>query len=119
MAMRAALAVVLGGWLALAAGCGSSRRSEPVLGPPPLKTQNELHGEVVFMKLCNQCHPGTAGGLGPGLSNKPAPAVAMRLQIRQGLGTMPAFPEKELSDADMDAVIDYMLAMRRYESKAD
>ncbi|XXT19432.1 cytochrome c [Sorangium sp. So ce429] len=115
MILRAVLCGLLAASLGLAAGCGSSRRSEPILGPPPLDEAPERRGEVVFMKQCNQCHPGGAGGLGPGLNNKPAPAAAIRLQIRSGLGAMPAFSEKEISDADVDAVIAYMISIRSHE----
>lgn len=87
-----------------------------MLGPPPLDSAEEQRGEQVFMKLCHQCHPGGSGGLAPGLNNKPAPAAAIRLQIRQGLGQMPSFKEDEISDADVDAVIAYLLAIRSYEA---
>ncbi|AUX48721.1 cytochrome C [Sorangium cellulosum] len=115
MTMRAVLGVLLGAALGLAVGCGSSRRSEPELGPPPLDEPPERRGEVLFAKFCDQCHPGGAGGLGPGLNNKPAPAAAIRLQIRSGLGAMPAFSEREIPDADVDAIIAYMLTIRSHE----
>jgi mono/diheme cytochrome c family protein len=116
VALGSAGALTLALALALATACGSSRRSEPILGPPPLDAAEEQRGEQVFMKLCHQCHPGGGGGLGPGLNNKPAPAAAIRLQIRQGLGSMPSFKEDEISDADVDAVIAYLLAIRSYEA---
>lgn len=120
MIRRTALpAVVIIVCAGVVAACGSSRRSEPIIGPPPLKTADEQKGEVLYMKFCDQCHPGGAGGLGPGLNNKPVPAAAIRLQIRQGLGTMPAFGENEIKDADVDAIIAYMLATRSYDSEAD
>jgi hypothetical protein len=38
----------------------------------------------------------------PPVSNKPIPHAVMKLQIREAvLGTMPAFPESELSDAQV------------------
>jgi mono/diheme cytochrome c family protein len=120
IALRSALSgILVVGGLALAMGCASSRRSEAMLGPPPLDSAEEQHGEIVFMKLCHQCHPGGAGGLGPGLNNKPVPGAAIRLQIRQGMGTMPSFKENEISDKDVDAVIAYLLAIRSYEADHD
>jgi mono/diheme cytochrome c family protein len=101
-----ALGFIMGALLLLAGACTSSQRSEAVLGPPPLSSPEETKGEVLYMHFCHQCHPGGAGGLGPGLNNKPAPAAAIKLQIRKGLGTMPAFGENELSDADIDAIIE-------------
>ena len=120
MAVRGAIPALVGLCVLLgAAACGSSRRSEPILGPPPLDSPEELKGEQLFMKFCNQCHPGGAGGLGPGLNNKPAPAAAIRLQIRKGLGAMPAFSDDEIIDPDVEAIIAYMLAMRSYEDGDD
>lgn len=37
----------------------------------------------------------------------------MRLQVREGFGAMPSFPDEVISDADLDAIIDYILALRR------
>ena len=119
MTLRTALPVLVLASTVLAMACGSSRRSEPILGPPPLKTAGEQQGEVLFMKFCHQCHPGGGGGLGPGLNNKPAPAAAIRLQIREGMGAMPAFGKDEIKDNEVDAIIEYMMAMRSYESEAD
>src|SRR5688572_29869575 len=119
MIRRTALPALVALCVGVVAACGSSRRSEPILGPAPLKTADEQKGEVLYMKFCHQCHPGGAGGLGPGLNNKPVPGTAIRLQIRQGLGTMPAFGDNEIKDADVDAIIAYMLATRSYDSEAD
>ncbi|NUQ74395.1 MAG: cytochrome c [Polyangiaceae bacterium] len=121
MRVRNALPAVFVGLAlaALATGCGSSRRSAAIHGPPPLKTPAEKQGEVLFMRFCHQCHPHGSGGLGPGLNNKPAPAAAIRLQIREGMGAMPAFGKDEIKDPEVDAIIAYMLAIRSYESEAD
>jgi mono/diheme cytochrome c family protein len=119
MTLRTALPALVLACAAFAAACGPSRRSEAILGPPPLKTPREKQGEVLFMRFCHQCHPSGSGGLGPGLNNKPAPAAAIRLQIREGLGAMPAFGKEEIKDAEVDAIIDYMMVMRSYESEAD
>jgi mono/diheme cytochrome c family protein len=51
---------------------------------------------------CHQCHPGGGGGLAPSINDKPLPEGLIKTQIRQGLGAMPAFTEKHLSDADVD-----------------
>ena len=114
-----AFVFVLFASVALSTACGSSRRSEPIHGSPPLKTPGEKQGEVLYMRFCDQCHPGGSGGLGPGLNNKPAPGAAIRLQIREGMGAMPAFGKNEISDSEVDAIIEYMMAIRSYESEAD
>lgn len=97
----------------MVAGCGTARRSEPLVGPPALASAAEQHGQQLFMQLCNQCHPGGDAGLAPALNNRPLPGPAIKLQIRQGLGRMPAFPDTVLDDRGLDAVVDYMKALRK------
>jgi mono/diheme cytochrome c family protein len=62
----------------------------------------------LFMAQCHHCHPGGAAGLGPALNNKPLPGAVMHLQIRKGMGAMPAFPEALLSEAQVDAIVAYL-----------
>ena len=95
----------------LATGCGPARRGVPY-GPPLQLTERQQRGQVLFMRECNGCHPGAAGGLGPGIANKPLPGFAMRTQIRAGVGAMPAFTEQMLSDAEVDALVDYLNALQ-------
>jgi mono/diheme cytochrome c family protein len=97
-----------------AVACGSPHRSEAFTGSKPkLDTAEKRHGEMVFAQNCNQCHPLGEGGLGPALNDKPAPAGAIALVIRIGPGDMPAFDESELSDDDVDAVTQYVVALRQ------
>jgi hypothetical protein len=79
-------------------------------GRPVVVEGGYSYGEA--WTYCNQCHPGGEGGLGPALNNKPAPAVAVRLQVRKGLGAMPSFDEHDLSDRDMDDIVRYVLVLR-------
>jgi mono/diheme cytochrome c family protein len=94
------------------AACGTARRSEPLVGPPQLASANEVHGQRLFMQLCNQCHPGGDAGLAPALNSKPAPGPAIKLQVRTGLGRMPAFPERELDSRSLDDLVSYVLRLR-------
>ncbi len=87
--------------------CGPSRRG-PAFGTPRELNAQQQEGRVLFMRSCNMCHPGGSSGLGPGINDKPLPSVAMRTQIRQGVGAMPAFTEEMLSDAQVDAIIAYL-----------
>lgn len=100
--------------LILALGCGSARRGEPVAGPKPPARGDLARGQALFFAYCNQCHPGGEGGLGPALNNKPAPALAVRMQIRNGFGAMPAFDPHELSDDDVDSIVKYVFLLRRH-----
>lgn len=93
--------------LAAVAACGPARRGVP-FGPPLQLTEQERQGEQLFMAQCHHCHPGGAAGLGPAINNKPLPGAAMHLQIRKGVGTMPAFPETMLSNAQVDAIVAYL-----------
>lgn len=88
-------------------GCGPARRGVP-FGPPLQLTEQEERGQRLFMEHCNQCHPGGAAGLGPAINNKPLPGAAMHLQIRKGVGTMPAFPDSMLSDEQVGAIVAYL-----------
>ncbi|WP_426750332.1 c-type cytochrome [Myxococcus sp. Y35] len=87
--------------------CGPARRGPP-FGAPRQFTEQEQEGRVLFMRHCNQCHPGGAAGLGPAINNKPLPSVAMRTQIRQGVGAMPAFTDEMLDDAQVDAIVAFL-----------
>jgi mono/diheme cytochrome c family protein len=92
--------------------CGSPRRSEAVDGPLMLGSADLERGRVVFYQKCHKCHPGGEGGLGPELNDKPLPLFLMRLQVRQGLGTMPSFSEERISDDDLDRLLAYMKERR-------
>lgn len=90
--------------------CGGSRQSEPVTGKPTPLDAKELAGQRVFMRECNGCHPQGDGGLGPALNDKPVPAAAIELQVREGLGAMPAFDEREITSEELDALVAFMSA---------
>jgi hypothetical protein len=45
------------------------------------------------------------------LNNKPAPTPAIKLQVRKGLGRMPAFSESELDSRSLDDLVSYMLKL--------
>ena len=73
----------------------------------------EAKGQAAFMRHCNQCHTGGETSFAPALNNKPAPGFLIKLQVRQGLGAMPAFPESEISASELDAIVDYLMALRK------
>lgn len=94
------------------AGC-SARRGSAVVDEPLKLGLDARRGEIAFFRQCSQCHPFGEAGLGPALNNKPLPAALIRTQVRRGLGAMPAFDARELSDATLDDLIAYMKALRR------
>jgi len=76
-------------------------------------------GEALYVEHCIMCHG--ANGMGTGLlgrrmdvallearDNLPAQYVVQA--ARRGIGNMPAIPRGEVSDADMQAIADYLAA---------
>lgn len=105
---RPALALLL----FAAASCGSPRRGPPAAPPVIAESDSESQGRVLFYQYCNPCHPGGEAGLGPALNNKPLVEPAIDLMVRQGLGAMPSFDEQEIDDAQLDAIVEYVQALR-------
>ncbi|MBC3542432.1 c-type cytochrome [Rufibacter sediminis] len=100
--------------------CGSARRSEPILGPMKVQTQQLENGRVVFMQHCQRCHPLGEAGLGPSLNNIPLPGAALRFRVRSkafflGIGRMPSFKKHEISPDQLDELVVYMKALRRHK----
>ncbi len=93
--------------------CGSARRGEIVDRPVEVSSPQEQLGQEVFYKHCHRCHPGGEGGLGPALNNKPLPRKLIAYQTRRGIGAMPGFDESQISDAELDALVNYVITLRR------
>ena len=103
-------------WSLLFAGCAAPRRGAPIAGPIAL-SEHEREGRSVFQHDCYQCHPGGEGAVGPALNNKPIPRAVMKLQVRKGvLGSMPAFSKEEITDDQLDWLLDYVEALRRHKA---
>jgi mono/diheme cytochrome c family protein len=112
-------ALALAAVLALATGCGSTKRSIPTSRQEPLDPQQQ-RGQVLFMKYCNACHPQGEGGIGGTLNNKPFPEAALRLKVRTGLGLdMPRFSDEELPEPDLDAIVEFMQTFRTNDDAVD
>ena len=99
--------------LGVITACGTAKRDEPEKPAFVARDSTIAQGERVFKKQCDYCHPGGGGGMGPPLNNKPAPAFAIRFQVRHGLGAMPAFDSTLISEGELRAVADYLKALRR------
>lgn len=111
--MRSVVTISMLACAALAAACGSARRSEPLEGA--FKGDgSEERGALVFAEKCHKCHPGGEAGLGPSLNEKPLPRFAMKFQVRHGLGQMPEFGEKAISDEELDDLMDFLVAYRKH-----
>ena len=94
------------------AACGSARRREPLRVMPALDSE-AARGQIVFMNHCHQCHPGGEAGLGPAINDKPFPEFLKKFQVRHGLGAMPSFSENKIPDQDLEALMEYLSALRR------
>jgi mono/diheme cytochrome c family protein len=112
VAMSVFVAVVV-----VCVGCATPQRRPP-LGPARGLTGQAAEGQVAFMEKCTRCHPGGEAGLGPALNNKPFPDFLKRFQVRHGLGVMPHFEKEELSDTQLDAILDYLKALHENPSRA-
>lgn len=100
------------------AACSYEHRGEP--RAPELEPTNAAvaRGEHLFHKFCYQCHPGGSAGLGPAINDKPVPKLAIKTQIRAGVGAMPSFPQDWLSDAQVDDIATYVVALRHAPATA-
>ena len=122
MIVRVAVLVVA---VVALAGCGESYRGEPLHGSFPARAAVDGSpsdaaiarleaGHIVFDRHCDHCHPGGSSGLAPAINNKPAPGWFIRFQVRNGMGAMPAFSQELLPDDDLDALVEYLVALRRH-----
>lgn len=99
--------------------CGSQRRGEPVAGRMDLHDASLRAGQAVFDEHCYKCHLQGEGGMSPIINNKPLPKFLMRFQVRYGLGAMPAFSRKQISDRELEDLLNYLVALRRHGPKPD
>ena len=80
---------------------------------------NATGGEALYVEFCAMCH--APNGMGHGLLGRRIdtpdlekrdnlPAQYVVLAARQGIGNMPAIPRGEVSDAELQAIADYLAA---------
>ena len=111
--MKAGLIGWIGvGAIVLAGACATARKTEPLAPVLDLSDPKVARGQKVFFENCHQCHPHGQGGLGPAIVNKPLPEFLMKFQVRHGLGTMPSFGAEKIPPADLDALMEYIKAVR-------
>jgi mono/diheme cytochrome c family protein len=97
--------------LLLAASC-AHRHTEPITGK--LVNTDDPHianGQFMFNKYCQKCHPSGEAGLGPEVTHKPG--FARRVQVRHGLGVMPAFDAGLISKRDLKDIQKYLNALKK------
>ncbi|HYC45854.1 MAG TPA: cytochrome c [Burkholderiales bacterium] len=116
-ANRAAAGAMIVALAATLAACHPVKRSEPLVGPMTLTDPALERGRLLFDRHCYKCHLEGEGGLAPPFNDKPLPKFLMRLQTRVGLGAMPAFSEDQLSDAELDDLLNYIVYLRHHYPK--
>lgn len=98
----------------------------PAGGPPPMPQPVTLAsrpgaagGEALYVEHCAACH--APNGMGTGLLGRTRPVALLEardnltapyvvLAARNGIGNMPAIPRGEVSDAQLQAIADYLAA---------
>jgi mono/diheme cytochrome c family protein len=99
----------------LLTACGTPRRGAPLTGEHTPPTPDIALGQRVFDANCAQCHPGGTTGLAPALNDKPLPGWLIAFQVRHGVGAMPDFDEEDISDEELDALVEYLVWLRRLD----
>jgi mono/diheme cytochrome c family protein len=65
-------------------------------------------GKERFEDLCGVCHPDGGADDGPSLIAEPHSAAYIRQQTREGSGKMRPFPERRLSNDDLEAILAWL-----------
>ena len=100
--------------MVLALGCAwTARHAESAVATERPETLTVARGERVFKSQCLRCHASGDMATADGLQEGALPDFLIRLQVRRGLGAMPAFPARTLADADLDDLVAYLMAMRQ------
>ncbi|HBG05291.1 MAG: cytochrome C [Geobacteraceae bacterium GWC2_58_44] len=99
--------------LILLTGCTTARQREPIAKSLRIDSPKLLRGEKAYMHYCDKCHPGGDTGLGFAIKNKPLPEFLVELQVRVGLGAMPAFSDELLPDDQLDDITEYIKLLRK------
>lgn len=66
-------------------------------------------GQQLFKSKCAMCHSIDQKKMGPSVKSMSTDAASLRTSIAMGKGMMPAF-EKKLNTAEIDVLVDYMIA---------
>jgi mono/diheme cytochrome c family protein len=77
----------------------------------PIASTDVERGQQLFGTHCDDCHPGGEEDVGPSLIAHAHTPARLRQQVREGSGRMKPFPEKRLSDDDLEAVLAYLASI--------
>jgi mono/diheme cytochrome c family protein len=116
---------------AVLTACHPVKRSEPLVGAMTLTDPALERGRLLFDRHCYKCHLEGEGGLAPPFNDKPLPKFLiappftdkprpkflMLLQTRVGLGALPGFSTQDLSDAELEDLLSYIVFLRHHYPK--
>jgi len=77
----------------------------------PIASTDVAHGKEVFAANCDDCHPDGEEDVGPSLTADPHTPADLRKQVREGSGKMRPFPEKRVSNEDLEALLAYLASI--------
>jgi mono/diheme cytochrome c family protein len=73
-----------------------------------------VSGEAAYAQVCEACHGARGGGgLAPGLVPMTKDADEVLGIVREGFGQMPPVSSRELSDAQVTAIVEYLKSINR------
>lgn len=116
--MRAAMLATFAGASLLLAACSSKDEGEKPVA------ERELTGEELYARWCADCHdpgPGHPGTLRiearlpadeASLVSRANPAETVRFAVRNGFQMMPPFRMTEISDEELERIVDYLAEPR-------
>jgi mono/diheme cytochrome c family protein len=90
--------------------CGDDSAPQPS-GTPP-STASLVRGQEIFAQYCTKCHPGGGAGAGPSLIGRNESASKITRTVRNGDGLMPSFQTSEISDEDLNQLVQYVQNLR-------
>ena len=77
----------------------------------PIASTDVARGKEVFVANCDDCHPDGDEDVGPSLIADPHTPADLRKQVREGSGKMRPFPEKRVSNEDLEALLAYLASI--------
>ncbi len=96
-----------------AAGGGTTTGGEAASYQGAVASTDTARGQQVYEAQCAGCHTadGDDDAYGPAVAGIGWDPAAMRRQIREGEGRMPAFGEDKISADDLEALLAYLVSV--------
>lgn len=93
----------------LLAACGKATPPPPP--PPPPVATPEIEGKNLYTQKCAACHGPAGEGtqIGPVIAGHSVSAI--KSQVRNPVGTMPAFPPAQLSDSELNKIAEFVASL--------